>query len=172
MADRSKYQKEWYEKNKQDHLTKANNYYAENREEILDKVRIFRENNPDKVKASNDKYLSNPENILKKNIKSKERLENNPAIKLKHTQFTRIRQILNINNTTNSFIKSLGCTSEELKNHIESKWEKGMSWENRNKGGWGISHNIPLTEFDLSDPNEVEKALHFTNLKPVWLNLK
>jgi hypothetical protein len=47
-----------------------------------------------------------------------------------------------------------------------------MSWENRNKDGWGLSHYISFDKFDLSDSSEIEKALYFTNLKPVWLNLK
>ena len=46
MTDRSKYQKDWYEKNKQDHIARSNNYYTEHREEVLDKVKIFRKYNP------------------------------------------------------------------------------------------------------------------------------
>ena len=66
----------------------------------------------------------------------------------------------------------LGCTFEEFKQHIESKWESWMNWNNYGnpKDGiyelnktWDIDHITPIT---LAKTEEGVIALnHYTNLK-------
>jgi hypothetical protein len=63
-------------------------------------------------------------------------------------------------------IHLIGCTAEQLKLHIESQFAKGMSWENRHE--WHIDHIIPVSKFDLSDPEQQAAAFHYTNLQPLW----
>lgn len=67
-----------------------------------------------------------------------------------------------------SAVDNLGCTLEELKQHLESKWQPGMNWENWTKTGWHIDHVIPITKFNLTNPEELKKACHYTNLQPLW----
>jgi hypothetical protein len=67
-----------------------------------------------------------------------------------------------------SAVKDLGCTLPELKTHLENQFQSGMSWDNWEYEGWHIDHKIPLASFDLSDPIQVAKACHFTNLQPMW----
>lgn len=58
----------------------------------------------------------------------------------------------------------LGCSYIEFKNHIESLFQPGMSWENRNE--WHIDHIVPL-DF-AKDENEILKLNHYTNLRPLF----
>lgn len=62
----------------------------------------------------------------------------------------------------------LGYGSEELKSHLESKFEPGMSWGNYgNKAGcWSIDHTRPISSF----PSEakVSEINALSNLKPMW----
>jgi hypothetical protein len=64
----------------------------------------------------------------------------------------------------------LGCTVKELKQYLESKFQKEMSWENYGLKGWHIDHIIPCTSFDLTKKEEQRKCFHYTNLQPLWCN--
>lgn len=62
----------------------------------------------------------------------------------------------------------LGCSVNELRSYIESKFKEGMSWENYGKSGWCIDHIIPLSKFNLTNIEEYLKANHYTNIQPMW----
>ena len=62
----------------------------------------------------------------------------------------------------------IGCETEFLKKHLESKFLPGMTWNNYGKNGWHIDHVRPCATFDLSDPEQQKKCFHYTNLQPLW----
>jgi hypothetical protein len=43
-----------------------------------------------------------------------------------------------------------------------------MTWDNRSVNGWHIDHIIPVSKFDLNDPQQQAAAFHYTNLQPLW----
>jgi cytidylate kinase len=88
--------------------------------------------------------------------------------KLSITLRTRLNAALKNVQKTGSAIKDLGCSIEELKKYLESKWQKGMAWDNYGKDGWHIDHILPISSFDLSNPEELKKACHYSNLQPMW----
>lgn len=65
-----------------------------------------------------------------------------------------------------SAVRDLGCSIDELKSFLESKFIDDMTWDNYGK--WHIDHIKPLSKFDLNDPKEILKACHYTNLQPLW----
>lgn len=75
---------------------------------------------------------------------------------------------------TGSAVSNLGCSIEELRFYLESKFysnsETGevMSWDNYGLHGWHIDHIKPLNSFDLSDPEQLKQACHYSNLQPLW----
>lgn len=81
---------------------------------------------------------------------------------------SRLRKALKGNVKSKSTISLLGCTIEELKKHLESKFESGMTWDNWTTNGWHIDHIRPIASFDLSDPAQQKEACSYTNLQPLW----
>jgi len=71
-------------------------------------------------------------------------------------------------------MKLVGCSIDQLKQHIEKQFKKGMSWDNWGIYGWHIDHIKPCASFDLTKESEQKKCFHYTNLQPLWAkeNLK
>lgn len=65
-------------------------------------------------------------------------------------------------------INILGCSIPELRIYIESRFSPGMSWTNYNHKTWHIHHIMPCASFDLSDPAQLKRCFHFSNLMPLW----
>ena len=65
----------------------------------------------------------------------------------------------------------LGCSFEEFKTNLESKFESWMRWENRGlyngvlNYGWDIDHIIPLSSAKTEE--DIVMLNHFTNLQPL-----
>lgn len=72
-----------------------------------------------------------------------------------------------VDNPTTSINRSVGCSSSELKKHIEAKFVEGMSWDNYGEV-WQIDHIRPLSSFNLSQVEEINQANHYTNLQPLF----
>ncbi len=57
------------------------------------------------------------------------------------------------------------CSVPELKQHLESHWQPGMSWSNYGYGSdkWNIDHIIPCSFFNILDPVEQYMCFNYTN---------
>jgi hypothetical protein len=62
--------------------------------------------------------------------------------------------------------KLVGCSFLFLKKHIEGKFRDGMAWDKPNS--FHIDHIRPLASFDLTDPEQLKVACHWTNLQPLY----
>lgn len=65
---------------------------------------------------------------------------------------------------------ALGCTSLELKQHLELKFTEGMNWDSYGK--WHVDHIKPISL--ATTEQEAIQLSHYTNLQPLWAedNLK
>lgn len=61
---------------------------------------------------------------------------------------------------------AVGYTPSELKNHIESLWQEGMSWENYGK--WHIDHIKSIKAFRDEGITDLKIINALTNLQPLW----
>ena len=92
----------------------------------------------------------------------------NPTYVLIHNQRIRVWKALKKLKKIDRTLDLIGCTEIELRNHIESKFTDGMSWDNYGKYGWHVDHIRPCSSFDLSEPEQQRQCFHYTNLQPLW----
>jgi hypothetical protein len=148
--------------------------------DILNKEKIAKQKkelylaNKEKVRQQQKEYQNNNREVLQR--KQTEKLLNDPNHKLK----VNTRNLIN-NSFKNSGFKKLsrteqiiGCSYEEFKIYLESKFEPWMSWENKGnpKDGileinktWDIDHIIPLSTATCEA--DIIKLNHYTNLQPM-----
>jgi len=97
-----------------------------------------------------------------------DRYRNNINFKLTCVLRARLNQAMRRSFISGSAVKDLGCSISELKAHLESKFQPGMTWENWSRHGWHIDHIIPLSKFILQNEEHLKKACNYTNLQPLW----
>jgi hypothetical protein len=115
-----------------------------------------------------DCYNERKQNKKDRNIYIQTKRNNDINYKLSDRIRTRLRRAIKNNWKAGSAIKDMGCSVEELKLHLESKFQSGMTWNNWGKDGWHIDHIKPLASFDLTDRKQFLEAVHYTNLQPLW----
>lgn len=158
------------------------------------RMNLFISNNPDKRKLYANRYNNKVKDIHKEyyqsnkekikiyqktnrkriNEKAKERRNNKPLVKLQIAIRNSIRESLKRNDYTKKTqtIKILGCSFEEFKLYLESKFEPWMNWDNYGlykietfNYGWDIDHIIPTSSAKTEE--ELYKLNHYTNLQPL-----
>lgn len=73
------------------------------------------------------------------------------------------------NRGSSAFIFELcGISVRGLREHLESLFKPGMSWENYGIDGWHIDHKRPCASFNLTCPEQQRVCFHFSNLQPLW----
>jgi hypothetical protein len=79
---------------------------------------------------------------------------------------SRVRSVLNGKVKSKNTLKLLGCSIDDLKNHLESKFYANMSWENYGSY-WHIDHIRPCASFNLQNEEEQKICFHYSNLQPL-----
>ncbi len=195
--ERSEYNKKWYLKNKEKRIEQFKEYRINNKEKIKEyhdthkeerKIRYSK--NKEKYKEKRKEYLKKNKERIKKqkkeyNLKNKEKIRKY-SYEYKKNRLkndTLFKSRLNISNLIRQSIKKygytkksktheiLGCSFEEFKIYLESKFEPWMNWENHGlyngelNYGWDIDHIVPTSSANTED--ELFKLNHYTNLQPL-----
>lgn len=138
-------------------------YKERDRKKHQERSHKYRQNMTDEQKTKLRQY----KNAWERNRKL------NPTEKLKDNLRRRLYRALKGKVKKVSAIFGLGCSIEEVKNHLERQFTNRMSWENYGTV-WHVDHIRPLCSFNLSLKSEQQKAVHYTNLQPLLVedNLK
>lgn len=127
-------------------------YVAKYVDHIDPNLEIRQQQQKEKRKLQTRRYMLDLNNKLKRDLRSR------LSVSIKGQKVYK----------TGSAIEDLGCSIEDLKKHLESKFQPGMTWDNHAINGWHIDHIIPLASFNLSDSEQLKKACHYANLQPLW----
>ena len=124
--------------------------------------------NKEKVSEYNKKYASENAEVLneKRKIHIKNRRKVDPLFILVRRERCRVYEALKGKRKSARTENLIGCSYQELKDHIESLFVDGMGWHNM--GLWHIDHIQPLSSFDLSDIEQQKIAFNYKNQQPLW----
>lgn len=150
-------------------------YRLENKEKIKEYNDRWNKENQEYYKKYFEKYYTiNYENEKLRKLEwsrnNKEYFNNYNKKRKKEDLLFRLS--FDMRNSVNRYLKYrskktldiVGCTPQELKEHLEKQFSNGMSWENRVE--WHIDHIIPLSSPKTEE--ELHKLCHYTNLQPLW----
>ncbi len=173
--------KNYYLKTKERSNNKSKEYRIKNKEKLREYYKKYREANKEKLSlAKRRHYLENKEHYINLRL---EWHKNNPEklakyqrklcstnvnYKLAQRLRTRIWYALSGKPKKGSLVELIGITLDELKGHLESKFQEGMNWDNYGKNGWHVDHIRPCASYDLTDPEQQRQCFHYTNLQPLW----
>lgn len=124
-------------------MQREREYYANNREQILERKKVYHEDN-----------------------------KNNPQYKIKRNLRTRMWSIFNQNVKTGSAVDDMGCSVEFLMDWFVFVFHNyklngvDVNWENSGSE-WDIDHVIPLSKFNMVEREQFLISAHWTNLFPL-----
>jgi hypothetical protein len=151
--------REWRKNNHEKYRAGMDDWYARNRDHSIEYAKRWNKENPEKANASTRKYVKGSNYY-------KERYHSDIEFRLRVILRARLLQSVKTNAKAGSAVKDLGCTIDEFKIYLESKFAPGMTWENM--GDWHIDHIQPLAKYNLEDLEQFKQACHYTNLQPLW----
>jgi len=127
----------------------------------------WQKNNPEKKAAIARRYYDKNKEKIKEYTKYYKREMRTPKQRLRENVSRRIWRALKGDvKKSKKTMELIGCSIDELKEHLESGFTDGMSWDNY--GDWHVDHIVPCKSFDLSNPREQKKCFHYKNLQPLW----
>jgi hypothetical protein len=106
--------------------------------------------------------------VLKNRKKYRERVRSCPKRRLRASLSAYIRKFMYKRGTSKSrsTMKYVGCSLDLLASHLESLFQPGMSWQNRDQ--WHVDHIYPLRAIDPRDEFELHGVCNWRNLRPMW----
>ncbi len=150
-----------YKENNRDKIKDYNSkYYVENIEKSREISKKYYYDNIDERRAYSKKYIN-------------DKLKSDDLFRLKFYVRGMIKKHFNRGgySKTSKTQEILGCSFEDFKLYLESKFEDWMTWENRGlfngelNYGWDIDHKIPISSAKTEE--EVLLLNHYTNLQPL-----
>lgn len=154
------YESKRYEKKKEYNKENRQIYLEKNKESIKNWSKEYYKKNLIEIKIKTNNYRSN-------------RLKNDQLFRLAYN----LRSLILSSFKSKGYRKFskteniLGCSFDEFKLHIESKFESWMTFENRGKYngelnyGWDLDHIIPISSAKTEE--DLIKLNHYTNFQPL-----
>ena len=178
----------YYETNKKKIRIKQKKYYQENKVAIQKQQATKKEDrrlymtrwrilNKDKIEQYNLEHRelrAKQKKVYRRKRRKEDQARQNKRRKTDIQYRLRCQLRTRLNNAlcgkykAGSAVRDLGCSIEELKVYLESKFKPGMTWKNWSPTGWHIDHIKALSKFNLTDRKQLLEAFNYRNLQPLW----
>lgn len=129
-------------------------------------IKAWKKRNKDKVNANQKQWAKkNPERVTAFRRKSRKKRMLDPINRIIHNMRKRVSKALKT--SSDSTVDLIGCSSNQLRAHIQAQFIGCMSWDNYGTA-WHIDHIVPCSYFEPSRKEERMRCNHFSNLRPLW----
>jgi len=172
---KKQYNKLYRKANREKLIQNSKEYYQNHKKEICNQKKQYYINNETREKKRYKEYYSkNKERILKRNKDYyNTKIKNDLNFKLRCRIRCRVKYFLR-KIDSHYRVTDIGCSMKVFMWFIEQQFypnpetNEQMTWNNYGYYGWHLDHIIPLSSFDLTDPEQYKKATHVTNYQPLW----
>lgn len=150
-------------------------YYRKHAAAIGERSLAYRKANAEKVSAAKQKcYFANKAKYQKRTYAwQKHRRKTDPITRIINAHRSRLRGLCKGHERITGKAKYIGCSSDELKMHLEKSFSDGMTWDNYGSV-WHVDHRIPISWFNIANEKCRAMAFNYKNLQPLLVmeNLK
>jgi hypothetical protein len=159
----------WRRVNREKVRAIGRDFHFRHRDKLRKKNRLWYQKNADRVRAahSTDRYKSAQRSYEQR------RRGNDPVFKLRKNVSRSIRASLSPRQKRHiGWQRAVGYTAQELRDHLERQFLRGMTWDNYGYGfgRWNIDHILPQSTFLFESIDDVafKACWALTNLRPLW----
>jgi hypothetical protein len=153
------YDKKRYQELKDETIQRMRQYRIDNKEEVNEKARERRKD-PKVKEIKSIWYSKNKDVMAKHQMNYRKRYPHIVAWRsILYSTLDRMGTL-----KEGHTVDELGYSAQELKEHIEGQFTKGMSWENH--GDWHIDHKRSVIDFPPE--TSVKVVCSLSNLRPMW----
>jgi hypothetical protein len=161
-----------YANNSDHYKAKNRKYYYDNLEAIKVREKGRREKNREDLRRRSAEWrVADPERSKESRRRHHQKMKVFPEFRLRNAFSGRMNAALTgtaYKKGGNSWVKLVGYDVDELKAHLESLFQPGMTWDNY--GEWHVDHIIPVSMFkyDSYHHPEFRRCWSLDNIQPLW----
>ncbi len=154
----------YYSRHRSERKKQSSDYQKANREKCNLYKKEWAKRNISRVKAARRKWLKKNPNYQLNWVLNKRR--NDAGFRILCALRRRLYDAKLRKSWSKNSTQLLGCSLEDFRIYLESKFEPEMSWNNY--GDWHIDHIVPCALFDLTREDHRKRCFHFSNLQPMF----
>lgn len=138
------------------------------RDHVRQKKLDYKKRNKEHIRKQSCEYAKRPEVRKRIRLQTRKRYKTDPVFLIKNRIRTRFYLYVKRGMAEKKVLTSklIGCDWKYLKNHLQRRFKKGMSWQNY--GEWHIDHIKPMSYFNLLDVKQQHECCNYKNLQPKW----
>ena len=161
------------QKSRDHNIAKSKEYYAANKEKLLQASKRYRETHTDSIRTQRKQYRETHVEKIREAARAylpirKERIK---ELRLTDADF-RLSEVLRskvhkmLSGLDTSYRHLIACSNEHLRLWLQFQFEPGMTWQNYGTY-WHIDHILAINLFNLQDRKNQTVCFHWTNLQPL-----
>lgn len=178
----SRWQKEHYEENKEEILSKNREYWHKTKDDRHKQQKEYHQSEQGKLTSALWKEKNRTKIRKQKSANHKKKLKTDPTYRLRHYVAGTIREVLKGKKGGKATWEHLPYTPLELKEHIENLFEPWMTWDNHGKYNpktwddndqstwtWQLDHIEPQSKFPYKSMKSklFKECWALSNLRPL-----